>query len=713
MPEDIQINGIQTNNLKNISIILKKNAINLIIGPSGSGKSSLAYDTIAQIGMHELGAMYFDEVNEPEYQVQSFSNMVVTVPIKQLNSNNNVRSTIGTYFSLNPLLAKVFSSLLEISYDYFVLNKTENVCPFCMGIGYVKKIDANKIIDYNKKIKDVPIKCWSKNKDFYRQIIQLYCEDNGIPITKTFRQLPEDQKQQLLYGTSTNKYKIRYKVTNHESTRTTQYFGPMTEVKMLKSYSPSSDFYSELQCDKCNSEKFENGHRDHKLCGLSIGEVMLLSFNKIEDWISKVRRSYDCSYIDFSLSQLEAFSRKATELNLGYIFINRTIPSLSGGELQRLRLIQVFSSQLTDLLIILDEPLSGLSGEEKDIIYKNILSLVHKHTLLIVDHHEKFLDVSKNTYALGEGSGKNGGNLIDTNKYLLKQKEVYKLTPLPITKIKHIKLISKVYNYKGVVLDIAENRLNIISGSSGIGKSTLLREYLPQFFDSYLYINQKPLSGNNRSTVATNLDVANKIIQGFAREFKQPNSFFSNTTSAEGTCRTCLGSGILSFGAKFQSQVLLECKDCNGTGFDKKLMKYRIDGQCIHDVWKMTIDEASHFYKLIDNKIYNTFALAQSLLLGHLQVGEKMSDLSGGENLRLKLMKSFSTNKNVLGIDEPFKGLNNQEIYTISKSFAKLIDQGKTIIAVDHEDSGFKYFTKHIKLINKDGVLTDTRLLNI
>ena len=131
MGRDIVIKGIQTNNLKDIDVVLKKNAINLILGPSGSGKSSLAYDTVAQIGLHELGAMYSDSVKEPEYKVESFSNMVVTIPIKQLNSNNNVRSTIGTYFSLNPCLAKIFSSLLELPYDYFVLNKTENVCPIC------------------------------------------------------------------------------------------------------------------------------------------------------------------------------------------------------------------------------------------------------------------------------------------------------------------------------------------------------------------------------------------------------------------------------------------------------------------------------------------------------------------------------------------------------------------------------------------------------
>ena len=121
MSDKIVIKGIQTNNLKNVDVTLFKNTINLIIGPSGSGKSSLAYDTIAQIGLHELSSMFRDNINEPLYKVQSFSNMSVAIPLKQINNNNNVRSTIGTYFSLNQCLAKIYSSILDLPYDYFVL----------------------------------------------------------------------------------------------------------------------------------------------------------------------------------------------------------------------------------------------------------------------------------------------------------------------------------------------------------------------------------------------------------------------------------------------------------------------------------------------------------------------------------------------------------------------------------------------------------------
>ncbi|MDD6793862.1 MAG: ATP-binding cassette domain-containing protein [Clostridiaceae bacterium] len=707
MVNDIVVKGIQTNNLRNIDVELKRNAINLIIGPSGSGKSSLAYDTIAQIGLHELGAMYSDGINEPQYKVQSFSNMVVTIPIKQLNSNNNVRSTIGTYFSLNPCLAKIYSSLLGVPYDYFVLNKSENVCHNCMGLGYIKQLDPNKIIDYDKTIEEVPIRCWKKNKDFYRQILELFCDEQGIPKTKKFRQLSEKQKFKILYETSDKKYKIKYKVTNHESTRTTYYYGPMTEMVMLKSFSPSAEFYSELKCEKCNGEKYEAGHRKSKICGYSIGEVMLLPFNRVVDWIKQLREKYDCKEIDFSLNLIETFVKKACELNLGYLFINRNIPSLSGGELQRLRLIQVFSSQLNNLLIVLDEPLAGLSKKEKKIVYQNVLSLEKKHTLLIVDHHELFYDVAKKIYALGEGGGKKGGKLIDSKKYIESQRKDFELPPLPAGKIKYINIKSDVYAYKGIELRIADNRLNVISGSSGVGKSTLLREYFPQVFDNYMYINQKPMGGSVRSTVATDLDIATKIILVYAKKFKKDKKFFSNMSNAEGVCRTCAGTGVVTFGSQTQSQICLECKDCRGTGFDRSLEKYKLNGKDIQDIWKMTIEEGIDFFTEIDQKIVGKLMLAQSLLLGHLQIGEKTSDLSGGENIRMKLVKALSSNNAVIGIDEPFKGLNNEEIYRVAQVLSLLVNKGKTIIVVDHEENSFKYFTKHIELVNKNGILTE------
>ena len=709
MKEDIIVNGIQTNNLKNIAITIKKNAINLILGPSGSGKTSLAYDTVAQIGLHELGAMCYDGVNEPEYKVDSYSNMVVTIPIKQLNNNNNVRSTVGTYFSISPCLAKIYSSLLIMPYDFFVLNKSENICPSCLGIGHLKRLDPYKIVDYDKTIDEVPVRCWKKNKDFYRQILHSYCMDTNIPNKTKFRHLTDVQKERVLYGISEKKYSIKYKVTNHFSSRTTTYYGPMTGVSMLKNFSPSAEFYSERPCEKCSGEKFETNHRKHKLCGHSIGELLLLPFDKLVALISGIRNEYSCDGIEFSLSQIEAFARKAVELKLGYLFLNRTIPSLSGGELQRLRLIQVFNSQLSDLLIVLDEPLAGLSSQEKEVVYENIIRLKKKHTLLVVDHHEVFIKDAKNVIVLGEGGGHKGGSIIDTDRYIERQRIAFPYNVAAHDHVKRLMSANSIYRYKGFDVTIAEGKLNLVLGASGVGKSTLLREYFPQFFDDYLYINQKPIGGNIRSTVATSIGISDSIARIFVKNSNQSKSFFSNLSGAEGMCTTCDGTGILIFGSESQSQITLKCEDCKGTGFSNKLSKYAIDGKSIQDIWQMTVEEGVAFFRPVDERVCKKLEAAQKLLLGHLQIGEKTQNLSGGENIRIKLMAALAAKNKIIGIDEPFKGLNSEEIHSIVLSIDELTQGGKTIIVADHEESVLRYVSHRFILINNGGVLTEEK----
>lgn len=709
MSDDIIVTGIRTNNLKNISVRIKKHKLNLIIGPSGSGKSSLAYDTVAQIGMNALGAMYNDAVDEPQYRVDSFSNFIVTVPIKQINTNNNTRSSIGTYFSLSPCLVKIYASLLGMPYDYFILNKSENICPKCSGLGYLKILDPNKIVDFNKTLEQVPFRCWSRNKDFYRQIIRNFCDEEGIPSNTKYKDLTVEQQKKMLNGVSKQKYRIKYKVTNHYSTRTTNYYGPLSGEEMLKDFSPSAQFMSESPCNECNGEKYEIGHREYKICGLSIGELLNTPLEHISNWIMEVRSKYDCSNIEFSLSTLDSFIKKAVALNVGYLFLNRNIPSLSGGELQRLRLVQVFCTQLTDLLIVLDEPLAGLSKMEKTVVYRNVIQLLDRHTLLIIDHHDVFIKDAANIIALGEGSGIYGGNIVDANMYMEKQNIQVTTSPPPVDTCVRIIINNDVYSFKGVNLLIAQERMNIITGESGVGKTTVLREFLPRKLDNYVYISQKPLVGNSRSTVATYMNISNGISKYYARFFKKEISFFSNSSTGKGSCKFCGGTGFIQYGSDAQSQIELMCQDCNGTGFDKKLNKYLIDGKSIIDVWKMTISEAADFFENKNEKILQPLRIAQSLLLGHLNLSEKISALSGGENLRLRLIEVFtSSNGDVFGVDEPFKGLNNTEKQVIINAFNSLIDKKKTVIVVDHEEDIISSFSKHIELINENGVLIDS-----
>lgn len=706
MADKIFINGIETNNLKGIDISLEKNSINLIIGPSGSGKSSLAYDTIAQIGQHEFLSMFADDVQEPSYKVKSFSNMVAAIPIKQTNHNNNTRSTIGTYFGMNRSIGFIYAALLGVGEDLFVLNKESNLCEHCHGLGVVTALDENKIVNYNIPIEKNPFRCWNRYKDFYSQILIEFCKDNNINSKKTFRELTTQEKQLLLHGESKVKYSIKYKKTNAYSKRTTKFFGALTGNPMLVNHSVGKMYYSDIVCEHCKGEKYSPEHRQYKIYGLSIGEFMSTPFKELLGILYQMVSDVKDDRLIFSLKTMYSFVKKAVELNLGHLFFHRSIPTLSGGELQRLRMVQVFSTQLTDLLIVLDEPLAGLSGNEKKSIYENIINLSKRHTLVIVDHSDVFVNQSKKVIALGEKGGKDGGFIVDENIYLKSQKQKRDFNVFKSNRMIHIKLTSSVYRYKGVNVSFADECLNLVTGHSGVGKSTLLREYFPQFFEHYSYINQKPLNGNKNSSVATALDVFGNISDVFAKKHKKDRRFFSNLTGNDGMCPVCQGAGYIEYGHE-KNKILMECQECEGTGFNKNLKKYKVHDKSFFDIWKMTIDEASEFFKPIDSKIYKTFKTASSIMLGHLKVGQATYTLSGGENIRVKILKSSKSTAKYLGIDEPFKGLSSSEIYNVVVYLDKLRKKGKTVIVIDHTQGIEKYFAHQIILQDKNSILSE------
>ena len=700
MTDSIVIEGIETNNLKNIDVKIVKKGVNLIIGPSGSGKSSLAYDTIAQIGQHEFMAMFADEVCEPSYKVRSFSNMVAAVPIKQSNHNNNLRSTIGTYFGLNRSIGLIYAVELGLSEDYFVLNKESNLCENCHGLGYVSQLDYNKIVDYNVPLKNVPFRCWNRYKDFYSQMIVNYCEDNKIDSNKTFRELSQKEKKLVLYGESAEKYSVRYKKTNAFSRRTSKFYGVLTGIPMLPNCGIGKSFYSEFECDCCHGKKYGEQFDEYKVQGLSIGEFMTLDFASLQAVVSKISKEISDDRLGFTIKNLKTFIDKSIELNLGHLCFHRAIPTLSGGELQRLRMVQVFTTQLSDLIIVLDEPLAGLSGEEKKSIYDNVISLSKKHTVVLVDHGDTFYKAADNIIALGEKGGNAGGKLIDVNAFLNMQKGIKKDIPPKVTTQTVVELDSSIYKYKGVKVSFADNCMNLVTGYSGVGKSTLLREYLPQFFESYLYINQKPLLGNKNSCVATVLDISNKISEIYAKKHKKDKRFFSNLTGNDGMCPFCAGAGYVEYGDDYHQSTRIECRECEGTGFNKLLKKYKIKNTSIFDVWKMTIDDAIPFFEDVDKNIAKTCAAASEIMLGHLHIGQPTGTLSGGENIRIKILKASKSTAKVIGVDEPFKGLSNLEIDAVAKYLNKIREKERTLIVIDHTTGVEEYFSQRIQMDN-------------
>lgn len=630
----IKISGIETNNLKNIDIEIIPKSLNLILGYSGSGKSSLAYDTVASIGKTEFMSMFADDLEEPKYKVKSYENMLPAVPIKQLNFNHNLRSTIGTYFGLNRSICFLYASILGINEENFILNKESNICEHCHGLGFEKFLDQKKIIDYNIPLYKNPIKCWNRYKDFYSQIIKEFCIEKKIDFRKTFRELTILEQKTFLYGESEKKYRIKYKKINSVSSRTTKFYGIMTNKPMMVNFNISDKFFSNTLCSDCHGKRYSKNLDKYQLIDLSIGDFMTIRFDKLILFLDKNYTLLDNDKTTFSLKIIYNFVKKACELHLGYLFFHRSIPTLSGGELQRIRMVQIFNNQLTNLLIVLDEPLAGLSNTERETIYKNILNLTKRHTLLIVDHSDIFLKNAKKTIVLGKSGNKDGGFIIDKDKFLKEQSADYKIQVAQPLELIKIAISANILNYNGIKINIGKNCLNLIRGKSGVGKTILLKEYMPMFFEKYIYISQKPITGNNSSYVCTVLNIFTKICNLFAKKYNKNKTYFSNNVGCDGACKFCNGYGFFE-----HNNIKIECKECEGSGFDKNLKKYLLKNKSIFDIWYMDIKEAYIYFADLDPSISSILQKAIDLQLGYLTIGQRTSSLSGGENIRIKLLK--------------------------------------------------------------------------
>lgn len=704
MPEKAaRLVGCRTNNLKGFDAELKHGVLNLIVGPSGSGKSSLAYDTVAQIGLHEYMSMCGDDFADCTYSVEGYSGMLATVPLKQACANTNTHSTIGTYFGLNRALIQTFSAALGVREDYFVLNKASNLCPKCHGVGVVRALDKNKIVDYNTPLKKGPFKCWNRYKDFFAQMIVAFCADSKIDPEKTFRELSEKERQLLLFGESKRKYSVRYKKVNRLASRTSGYFGVMTGKPMLPNVLPGDAFYSDVLCPECGGKRYSRDHESAKLCGYSFGDVMMMPFGELSAYLTKVLKQSGGKIFTESLKQAVAFIEKSCELNLGHLNLNRGIPTLSGGELQRLRLAKIFNTQLSNLMVILDEPLAGVSKEEKKSIYRNITALTPRQTVVVVDHGESFRSVAKNVIALGEGGGAKGGLLVDPKGYFARQRFSVPARRFEGVKSERIRVYNDVYGYEGAEIDVPMGGLTLLVGRSGVGKSILLRDFLPLHFESYSYISQRLLMAGKQSSVATILDLASPLEALFAKKFSKPRQFFSKQTGCDGACPVCNGYGYQDFSGNGGREVL--CQECGGSGFNHRLDKLMIGEKNIADIWDLTLDEAKDYFDSIRFSGADLLQRAQELLLGHLKFGQMTKTLSGGENIRIKLLKAFKSRDAVLGVDEPFRGLDKTEISKVIAILYGLVDSGKTILVVDHTEGVEDYFSNCFEVVNDGGML--------
>lgn len=678
--------GVKTNNLKNINVVIPQNKTTLIIGTSGSGKSSLAIDTINNISLNELNQLIGSNDYFFNYSIDEFTNILPSVCLIQNNYNRNPRSTVGTYFGLDTFIKNLYSIRNIIPISKFQFNCYDNACKKCLGTGVELKLDPSKIIDYDSNLKSVPFLNWKGvYLDFYKKLLSNFCKDNNIDIEKKISMFDNKTIDLLLYGEGEKKYKIEYKSGNRKRVKTTVYIGPLNNKEIFSSLSKKK-YSIYTKCSSCNGFRFSESVLQYKLYDKNIGELYTTEISILSKWIIKHKHDWSSRKNEtFLFNNLLSLIDKFIGLNLNYIYLNRSIPSLSGGELQRLRLSKALNTHFNNFIYILDEPSSGLHPCEIKKIADSIVELKEKkNTVILIEHNDVFKKISDNTIILGPSGGEDGGYIIKKqinsniiNKYIFFKSHDF------------IKITNETQNnIVGLSANIPLGTLVSICGASGSGKSSFLSGILPKYLKKTISLNQTPLKGNSYSIVASYIGIIETIREIFANQFKLKSIDFSFHHMGAGKCHTCNGSGTIDNKDSYGTSSMMTCPACNGMRFNKKTLSFTINNMNIYDFLDSSIDMLipKIYNKKEFKKVTKTLDILSKLGLGHLTLFRNLTTLSGGESQRVKICKSLLVKRKnyVYLLDEPLRGVDTSNAHRIMELIYNLVEDCNSVFIVEH-----------------------------
>ena len=705
----ITYKGIKTHNLKNIDVDLYKGGMTCIAGVSGSGKSSLAFSTISGISQAEYDKMTNDNKVEIDYDVDYYDDVIMAVPLKQLNFNVNPRSTVMSYFDLQKYVVYVAGSITGIPLSDLNYNGNGR-CRDCQGLGYKLQPDPVSIIDYDKKISDVPFRCWQKTYvDFFRQLLIAYCDECGIDSSKRFKDLAEKQKKQLLYGTGNVKQTFKYKAGGKTRSKTSCYIGPITglEKKSDDMFSHNREQYcAQKKCDCCGGSRLIAKTAAKELDkGFSVGSLYTEDLDTLEKDLTNLKKNASKNFHP-ALENILSFIAACKKVGLGYLSLTRSIASLSGGELQRLRIAQLLIGKMHDLLIVLDEPTASLYPSEVDFTIDIMKEMRKKNTLLVVEHNEKVIEQADYNIYLGHDGGKNGGYLISKAEYTKLQEGSLPYLFFKGTSKDNCVLDSDYVDYAGSKLEIPQGSILGLCGMSGCGKTTILREILPKYYENYLYVSQKPLKGNSFTTVATYTKLLDEIRNHFSKALGKDKGYFSQR--GKGACDKCGGTGAIEIGSFYEEKLFDTCDKCNGTGYLQEVLAWKVDGINIYDIQQMTIDELIASGMSFSSKASNMLEMLSNLGLGYLKLSQKIKTLSGGENQRIKLAEALNNNNkySMIGLDEPAKGLGKRDTVRLLRLIYSQVSKNKKTFIIAEHDTMFLNYCSYFAELKREGQST-------
>ncbi|SAM74955.1 excinuclease ABC subunit A [Enterococcus faecium] len=701
----LRLIGLTQNNLQDLSLEIKKNQLIVFTGVSGSGKTSLVFDTIAAEAQRQMNANYsaFVRNRMPKFlkpKAERIENLNPAIVIDQTPLGGNQRSTVGTITETYSLLRLLYSRIGQPhigSASQFSFNHPQGMCLKCSGLGRVNQINLDKLIDREKSWNQGAVMDtrYAVGNWYWKQYAAADFFDNDQPL----KELTTAQWNQLIYGhpdqepTPVNP-KLEGICRNYERIilkRDLSGHSKMYEDKM-------KELLFEAPCPDCEGQRLNKETLSVKINDCSIADCVAMDMNDLLHFLDELYYPEVKEVID----ELKRQVQRLIDIGLDYLQLDRQTPSLSGGEAQRVKLVKYMGSALNGLFYIFDEPSTGMHARDVSRINRLLQDLRDKeNTVFVVEHDPDVIAVADEVIDIGPLAGKQGGEIVFRGEYsaLLRSdsltgKEICQSLPINTHPRKwHEKMTIKeanLHNLKNVTVDIPKHVLTVVTGVAGSGKSTLITKVLPEQFPNELsIINQAPIKATNRATPATYLGIYDEIRRTFAKANHVPVGMFSFNST--GACPACHGKGETTVELVFMDPIVNECEACGGTRFSDEALSYRLKGSTILDVLAMTPKELQDFYCGIGSKKMNDKLQAMiDTGLTYLPIGRTLTTLSGGERQRLKLTKAITQNETVFILDEPTTGLHLSDIKKLNGLFQRMVDKGNTLIIIEHHSEIIK-----------------------
>lgn len=693
----IVIKGLRQNNLKHVALKIPKEKIVVFTGVSGSGKSSIVFDTLAAESQRQMNETYtaFIRSRLPKYEkpkVDFIDHLSASVIIDQSRLQGNARSTVGTISDLYSMMRLLFSRIGEPhikSASSFSFNDPAGMCPKCYGLGKIVELDLRKALNQNKSWCEgmVDLPAFHPGNWYYRQ----YTESGLFDVNKKLKDYTEQEYNLLLYGA----YKRGGKRLNKRIEGIHNHF---SRLLINRDHMNSSDISKkrldemtqERECPLCHGRRLHENILSCRINGYNIAELCEMEFLKLRDVLLDIKDTRAETIIENLIASLT----RMIDIGLPYLSMNRESSTLSGGEAQRLKLVRHMGSSLTGLTYIFDEPSTGMHPRDVYRMTKLLRKLRDRgNSVLVVEHDKDVISIADEIIDVGPFAGKNGGQIMFQGSYeqLLcshtltgqAMREQVKIKEQPRIPLKYLHVTdASIHNLKHISVDIPLQVLTVVSGVAGSGKSSLIRDvFAKQYKDRVVMIDQSPITATGRSTPATFLDFSNDIRKIMAVEHQIDVGMFS--FNSKGGCPHCHGKGVVVTELVFMDPVTTKCEMCEGKRYSEEALSYRYRGKNISEIMELSVEEALKFFS-DHSKIYRKLQTLSEVGLSYLSLGQPLSTLSGGERQRIKLAKHLKNKGNIFILDEPTTGLHASDIKGIMKLLEGFVNRGNTVIIIEH-----------------------------